>query len=97
MAFILYGQLLVRTEGRNEGEDRMTEYVVLDRDGNLLDTIRYDDYIVFLDAVGDKLIYFRMGSDWEHWWADKEDLKDLVEKGTQVGPFTGDRLDTLGD
>lgn len=96
-AYILDGQILFRTEGRNEGEDRMTEYAVLDRDGNLLDTIRYDDYIVFLDVVGDKLIYFRMGSDWEHWWADKADLEDLVEKGTQVGPFTGNRLDTLGD
>ena len=97
MAFILDGQILFRTERSLEEGSRMTEYAVLDRDGNLLDTIRYNDYIVFLDVVGDKLIYFRMGSDWEHWWADKADLEDLVEKGTQVGPFTGNRLDTLGD
>ena len=98
IAFVLDGQLLIQTDRVYEGENRMTEYALLDRDGNLLNTIRYDDYIVFLDAFGDKLIYFRMGSSgWEHWWADKEALTELVEAGTKLGPFQGSGLDTLSD
>ena len=96
-AFILDGQILFMTDQRTEGEDRMTEYAVLDPDGNILDMIRYDDYITMLDVVGDKLIYFRVFSDCEEWWADKDDLKNLTLKGVQIGPFFGWKLDTLVD
>ena len=93
--FILDGQLLVMTKRCVEGEDRMAEYAVLDPVGNVLDTIRYDACINFLDVVGDKIIYIKLDSDWEIWWADKEDIRDLSEKGVKIGPLNGGRLDTL--
>ncbi|MDE6639021.1 MAG: hypothetical protein K2K63_00660 [Acetatifactor sp.] len=95
--FILDGQILFMTDCCTEGEERMTEYAVLDRNGEYIDTIRYDDHVSFLDAVGEKLIYFRMYSDCDEWWVDKETLIDLTEKGVPIGPFYGPRLDTLGD
>ena len=97
ITFIFDGQILFMTDCSMEGEDCMTEYAVLDRNGKVLDTIRYDDYITFLDVVGDKLIYYRTFADCDEWWADKEDLADLTEKGVPIGPFYGPRLDTLGD
>lgn len=97
IAFVLDEQILFQTDRVFEGDDRMTEYALLDRNGNLLDTIRYDDYIVFNDVIGDKLIYYRMGSDWEKWWADKEELIDLTAMGTEIGPLVGNRLDVLAD
>ena len=97
VAFIFDGQILFMTDCCMEKEDCMAEYVVLDRNGEVLDTIRYDDYITFLDMVGDKLIYYRTFADCDEWWADKEDITYLTEKGVPIGPFYGPRLDTLGD
>ena len=96
-AYILDGQLLIMTDRCIEAENRMTEYTVLDPEGKIVDTIRYDAYIDFLDVVGDKIIYFRGYPEWEVWWADKEDLTDLSEKGVRIGPLYGWRLDTLKD
>lgn len=97
--FVIDGQILIMTDRCMEGENRMAEYTVLDSDGRVLDTIRYNDYITFLDVVGDKLIYYMLNSDseWEVWWADKEDLKELSEKGVKIGPLYGWRLDALAD
>lgn len=97
---VVDGKILFRTDYDFEGEERMAEYAVLDRDGNLLDTIRYDDYILPGIVVGDKMIYYKMidyGNypDFELWWADKEDLVNLIENGVRIGPFVGTRLDTL--
>ena len=77
----------------------MAEYTVLDPEGKALDTIRYDDYITFMDVVGDKIIYFKLNSDseWEIWWVDKADLKDLTQKGVRLGPLNGANLDALED
>ena len=97
VAFIFDGQILFMTDCCMEKEDCMAEYVVVDRNGEVLDTIRYDDYITFLDMVGDKLIYYRTFADCDEWWADKEDITYLTEKGVPIGPFYGPRLDTLGD
>ena len=95
--FVLDGQLLIMTERCVEGEDRMAEYAVFDQEGNVLDTIRYDDYILLLDVVGDKIIYFRGYPDWEVWWADKEDIRDLSDKGVRIGPLNGATLDKLAN
>ena len=97
MPFVLDGRLLIVTDYCVEGEDRMVEYTVLDPEGKVLDRIRYDDYIIFMDVVGDKIIYFRGYPNWEVWGADKEDLKDLSEKGVKIGPLNGAKLDTLED
>ncbi|MDE6639019.1 MAG: hypothetical protein K2K63_00650 [Acetatifactor sp.] len=94
-AYILDGQLLIMTDRCMEEENRMAEYTMLDPEGKILDTIRYDDYITFLDVVGDKIIYFRGYPEWEVWWADRADLTDLPEKGVRIGPLYGWRLDTL--
>ena len=97
MPFVLDGQLLLITDFLLEGENHMAEYTVLDPEGKELDRIRYDEYINFLDVVGDRLIYFKPDSDsnWETWWVDKEDLADLSEKGVRIGPGIGESLDTL--
>ena len=97
--FVLDGQLLCMTDCRIEEGNRMAEYTVFDPEGKILDTIRYDDYIIFLDAVGDKILYYKMESDFDYelWWADKEDLKDLMEKGVRIGPLNGSALDRLVD
>ena len=99
ISFVLDGQLLIMTDRCMEGADRMAEYTVLDPEGKALDTIRYDDYITFMDVVGDKIIYFKLNSDseWEIWWVDKADLKDLTQKGVRLGPLNGANLDALED
>lgn len=97
LPFVVDGQILCMTDYCLEGEDRMAEYTVLDPEGKALDRIRYDDYIIFMDVVGDKIIYFRGYPDWEVWWADKEDHKDLSDKGVRIGPLNGTKLDTLED
>ncbi|MCM1190925.1 MAG: hypothetical protein NC123_00405 [Butyrivibrio sp.] len=96
-AFITDGQILFMTDCRLEEEEPMTEYAVLDPEGKILDRIRYDDYITFLDVVGDKLIYYRTYSDCDEWWAEKENLKVLTEGGVPIGPFWGAGLDTLAE
>lgn len=97
--FIVDGQILCLTDYRMEGAESMSEYTVLDPEGKVLDTIRYDAYLTFLDVVGDKIIYYKMesDSDWKAWWVDKKDLKNLLKKGTQIGPLNGSKLDTLED
>ncbi len=97
ISFVLEEQLLIMTDFLLKGEDRMAEYTVFDSEGKALDTIRYDDYITFLDVVGDRILYFKLNADseWEVWWADKEDLRDLSQKGVQIGPLNGAKLDTL--
>lgn len=97
IAFILDGQILFQTDRRYEGEDRMTEYAVLDKDGNILDTIRYDEYIVFSDVIGDKIMYYATFSDCDRWWVYKEDIADLPEKGVGIGYFNGAVHDSLSD
>ena len=97
IAFILDGKILFQTDRSYEGEDRMTAYAVLDKDGNLLDTIRYDEYIVFGDVIGDKILYYATFSDCDRWWAYKEDLADLPEKGVGIGYFNGAVHDSLSD
>ena len=96
-SFVAAGGILFMTDRCMEGEDCMAEYTVYDPDGNVLDVIRYDDYITFLDVVGDKIIYFRGYPDWEIWWADKEDIRDLSNKGVRIGPLNGATLDTLAN
>ncbi|MDE6421211.1 MAG: hypothetical protein K2K87_11920 [Lachnospiraceae bacterium] len=95
IAFILDGKILFQTDGCYEGEDRMTEYAVLDKDGNLLDTIQYDEYITFGDVIGDKILYYATFSDCDRWWAYKEDLADLPEKGVGIGYYNGAMHDSL--
>lgn len=94
-AFILDGQILFRTDCDYEGENRMTEYTVLDKEENILDTLHYDEYVTFLDVVGDKLIYFTTFSNEEERWADKADLANLLENGVCIGPFIGEKQDIL--
>ena len=96
-SFVLDGQILFMSDSCIEGEERMAEYAVLDPEGKVVDTIRYDDYITFLDVVGEKIIYFKLDSEWEVWWADKGDLKNLSEKGVRIGPYFGQSLDVLGN
>lgn len=97
MPFVLDGRLLLVKDYCLEEGNHMAEYTVLDPEGKVLDTIRYDDYITFLDVVGNKIIYFKRksGLESEIWWAAKEDLEDLLEKGVQIGPTNGATLDTL--
>ncbi|MDE5588447.1 MAG: hypothetical protein K2J60_04800 [Acetatifactor sp.] len=45
------------------------------------------------DVVGDKIMYFRGYPEWEVWWADKEDIRDLSDKGVRIGPLNGATLD----
>jgi len=94
-AFILDGQILFQTDRVYEGENRMTEYAILDKEGNILDTLHYDEYVTFLDVVGDKLIYFTTFSDQEERWADKAELANLMESGVCIGPFVGEKQDAL--
>ncbi|MDE6639029.1 MAG: DUF5050 domain-containing protein [Acetatifactor sp.] len=95
--FVVDGQILCMTDYRFEGENRMAEYTVYDPDGNVLDVIRYDDYITLLDVIGDKIIYFRGYPEWEVWWVDKEDIRDLSDKGVRIGPLNGAMLDKLAN
>ncbi|MCM1056444.1 MAG: hypothetical protein NC517_02410 [Firmicutes bacterium] len=95
--FVIDGQILFMTNYCLEGDDFMAEYAVLDRDGNVLDRIRYDDYITFLDVIGDKLLYFKNYPDYEVWWVDKDEIINLLEKGVRIGPLSGAKLDTLKD
>ena len=97
--FILDRRILIMTDRRMEGKEHMAEYTVLDPEGKVLDTIRYDAYITFLDVVGDKILYFELAtdSDWEICWANKEDLADLPKKGVRIGPLNGSALDRLVD
>ncbi|MCM1056441.1 MAG: hypothetical protein NC517_02395 [Firmicutes bacterium] len=95
VVFVLDGQILFMTDCRMEEKDPMTEYAVLDPGGKVLDTFRYNDYITFLDVVGDKLIFYRTYAGCDEWWADKEDLPDLTEKSEPIGPFFGTMLDSV--
>ncbi len=99
MPFVLDGRLLLITDYCVEEGNHMAEYTVFDPEGKVLDTIRYDDYINFLDVVGDKIIFYKLESDFEYdtWWVKKEDLKDLSQKGVRIGPINGVTLDTLED
>ncbi|MCM1190926.1 MAG: hypothetical protein NC123_00400 [Butyrivibrio sp.] len=94
-AVISDGQILCMTDFCIEEGNPMAEYTVLDPNGNILDRIRYDDYIVLLGVVGDRILYFRGYPDWEVWWADKGELSKLPENGTGIGPLLGSKLDTM--
>lgn len=95
IAFILDGKILFQTDGSFEDGSFMSEYALLDRDGNSLDIIHYDDYITFLDVVGNRLIYFRTNAEHDEWWVDKSELANLVENGVSIGTIWGEPQDTL--
>lgn len=95
--FVIDGQILFMTNYCIEGDNLMSEYTVLDPEGNILERIQYDDYIVFLDVVGDRILFFRGYPDSEIWWADRGELAELSEKGVRIGPFSGGKLDTMED
>lgn len=95
--FVLDGRVLLITDYCMEEGNHMAVYTVLDREGKVLDTFSYDEYITFLDVVADKLLYFKLESDFKYelWWVEKENLKDLSQKGVRIGPDMGYELDTL--
>ena len=97
--FVLDGRVLLITDYCMEEGKHMAVYTVLDREGKVLDTFCYDEYITFLDVVADKLLYFKLESDFKYelWWVEKEDMKDLSQKGVRIGPDMGYELDTLAD
>ncbi|MDE6639027.1 MAG: hypothetical protein K2K63_00690 [Acetatifactor sp.] len=97
MPFVLDGRVLLITDYCMEEGNHMAVYTVLDREGKVLDTFRYDEYINFLDVVADKILYFKLESDFKYelWWVEKEDLEDLSQKGVRIGPDMGYELDAL--
>lgn len=95
IAFVADGKILLQTDRRLEEDDCMTEYAVLDPDGNLLDTVRYEAYVTFADVIGNKILYYEKDSEWWAEWTDSADLAGLTERGVEIGPFVGSWLDTL--
>lgn len=77
-------------------ESLMSEYVVLNGEGDMVGRYHYDDYILFYGVVEDRLIYTRnVYPNEEIWWADQSDIADLTERGVYIGHADGRYNDPL--
>lgn len=73
----------------------MTEYTVLNAEGETVDFYHFDEYILFWGMVGDRLIYSKVFPEEEMWWADLSDIENLTERGVLIGYAYGRQNDPL--
>lgn len=95
-AEVFNDRIWVLTDYCMEEGSYMTEYTVLNAEGEAVDFCHFDEYILFYGVVGDRLIYStaiypeaKMG------WVALSDAKNLTEQGVDIGYSFGKYNDPL--
>lgn len=89
IAFVYNKNIMIMEECQAFGENGKVKYVSYDVSKNITDTYEYDDWIVFLDIVGDKLIYIKPYCDNSLFWVNKGAVKDTDISETYIGSYMG--------
>lgn len=95
VATVFEDQIWALTDYSMEEGNYMTEYTVLNAEGEAVDFYHYDEYILFYGVVGDRLIYSKKLFPEEMWWADWSDIANLAERGVYIGHAEGRYNDFL--
>lgn len=93
-AFVFDDKIAVMTNCENYGLEGYVEYTFLDKEGNIIEKHKYNEWIIFLDVVKDKLLYIKPFSG-EEYWAEKSNLAVLESDGKLIGDFRGWTLDNI--
>lgn len=95
-AVVFDDRIWVLTDYCIEEGSCMTEYTVLNAEGEAVDSCHFDEYILLYGVVGDRLIYStaifpeaKMG------WVALSDVKNLIERGVDIGYSLGKYNDPL--
>lgn len=96
IAFVHDDKVAVMTDCDNFGNAGAVEYTWYDVAGNKLETHKFDEWIIFLDVVGDRLIYLKPFSSENGWWIDKNKVSEINTSGTYIGDYRGWTMDKLG-
>lgn len=94
-ASVFDDRIWVLTDYSMEEGNYMTEYTVLNAEGETVDFYHFDEYILFWGMVGDRLIYSKVFPEEEMWWADLSDIENLTERGVLIGYAYGRHNDPL--
>ena len=95
VASVLKDQIWVMTDYCMEEGSYMTEYTVLNAEGEAMDFYHFDEYILFWGMVGERLIYSRVFPEEEMGWVDFSDAGNLIERGVLIGYADGRHNDPL--
>lgn len=71
IAFVMNDTIAVMTECDDFGQNGSVTYTWYDMDKNITAQQVYDDWIVFFDVIGEKIMYIKPFSDNELCWVDK--------------------------
>ncbi len=95
VASVLKDQIWVMTDYCMDEGSYMTEYTVLNAEGEAVDFCHFDEYILFWGMVGDRLIYSSVFPEEKMGWVDLSDVKNLLKRGVLIGYADGRHNDPL--
>ena len=101
VASVLKDQIWVMTDYSMEEGNYMSEYTVLNAEGEAVDFYHFDEYLLFYGVVENRLIYsvssFGEEVYWEEemYWADLSDTANLRERSVLIGNADGEKNDPL--
>lgn len=96
IVFMIGNEILIQTESSMEQGSDYSVYTAYDKNEKKLKEYRFDEYIAFMDVIGDKVTYVKCCTPRiEEWWCNISDMEDLLEKSEYIGPLTADGNDTV--
>mgnify|MGYP002081933581 CR=1 FL=1 len=94
-AAVFDDRIWVLTDYCMEAGSYMTEYTVLNAEGEVVDSCHFDEYILFYGLVGDRLIYSSVFPEEKMGWVDLSDVRNLIGRGILIGYADGRHNDPI--
>ena len=89
IASVLEDEIWVATDKSFDKGNDYIEYIVLDKNGNVIKNNYYSEYITFLEVMGERVVYLKpLTEEIEEWWCDWDQVETL-EGSTYIGTFFG--------
>lgn len=95
IADVVGDKLAVLTSYTKINDAYEIEYTFYDEEFNEVEKHTYNDYFIFWENIGDRIIYVKPFAKQQMWYKETDDLDDLLEGATYIGSFLGTEHDTI--
>lgn len=96
VGFIYDDMIAIMTEAENDGSNYKIKYVWYDSDGKELFSHEYNEWLIFSEVIGDRIIYMRPFEEGiPQLWIDKDDVEKLETDGTLIGNMSVKGIDNI--
>lgn len=96
VGFIYDDMIAIMTEAENDGSNYKIKYVWYDSEGKELFSHEYNEWLIFSEVIGDRIIYMRPFEEGiPQLWINKDDVDKLETDGTLIGNMSVKGIDTI--